>query len=69
MFLIFKLIIKQYQKLSKILFPNTCRFSPSCSQYTIDAVERHGFAKGCVMALKRIIKCTPFSVGGYDPIR
>lgn len=44
-----------------------CRFYPSCSQYTIDAVEKDGFLKGIFKGSKRILRCHPFSRGGYDP--
>jgi putative membrane protein insertion efficiency factor len=44
-----------------------CRFQPSCSQYAIDAVNKHGAIRGAWMAIKRIIRCHPFSSGGYDP--
>lgn len=46
----------------------TCRFQPSCSQYTYDAVEKYGTFQGLVKGLKRIFKCHPLSVGGFDPL-
>tara|TARA_Y100000590_G_scaffold456071_1_gene605868 strand:+ start:691 stop:963 length:273 start_codon:yes stop_codon:yes gene_type:complete len=45
-----------------------CRFSPSCSHYAIEAVETHGFIKGILFSLKRILRCHPGSKGGYDPV-
>ncbi|MDD5436188.1 MAG: membrane protein insertion efficiency factor YidD [Candidatus Omnitrophica bacterium] len=45
-----------------------CRFYPSCSQYTIEAVEKHGVLKGILKGTKRILRCHPFSKGGYDPV-
>lgn len=61
-------IIKLYRMtLSKVL-PPSCRFTPSCSEYAIIAVERFGAVKGGYLALKRIIRCNPFSEGGYDPV-
>jgi putative membrane protein insertion efficiency factor len=61
-------LIKLYQTvLSPILGP-TCRFHPSCSHYTIDAITQHGFIKGCWLSLKRILKCHPLNDGGYDPV-
>ena len=45
-----------------------CRFTPTCSQYTYQSVEKYGVIKGSWLGLKRIIRCTPKSAGGYDPI-
>jgi putative membrane protein insertion efficiency factor len=50
------------------LFGNACRFTPSCSTYTIRALEEHGFLKGFVLGIKRIGKCHPWGGGGYDPV-
>ncbi len=62
--------IKAYQHtLSKIL-PPTCRFSPSCSSYMIDAIKRYGFLKGIYLGIIRIMKCNPFSKSsGWDPVK
>ncbi|MBN1869825.1 MAG: membrane protein insertion efficiency factor YidD [Candidatus Omnitrophica bacterium] len=62
-------IIKAYQKLSHAFFPQTCRFHPSCSQYALEAIQMYGFIKGGIKAIIRIIKCSPLSQGGYDPVR
>lgn len=63
-------LIKFYQKyLSPVNFGiHTCKFKPSCSEYTYEAVERFGTLKGLGMGLKRIVKCSPLSKGGYDPV-
>jgi hypothetical protein len=62
------LFIRGYQLVvSPLLPPNTCRFTPTCSQYAIDAVEKYGFRKGVWCAVKRIGRCHPFHPGGYDP--
>ncbi len=61
-------IIKLYRlTLSKIL-PPCCRFSPSCSEYATIAIRRFGAVRGGYLALWRIIRCNPFSRGGYDPV-
>lgn len=63
------LLIRLYQRIiSPFLPPNTCRFSPSCSHYAIDAIERYGTAKGLYLFLRRILRCHPFHPGGYDPV-
>jgi len=46
-----------------------CRYQPNCSEYTYQAVEKYGVLKGGWMGLKRIIRCNPFSTGGYDPVK
>jgi putative membrane protein insertion efficiency factor len=61
--------IKAYQCLSRVLFFRNCRFYPSCSQYAIEAIERFGLAKGIIKAGCRILRCSPATDGGYDPVR
>ncbi len=63
-----RLLIKGYQYFVSPLFPRTCRFYPTCSQYTLEAVERYGVLKGLWMGFKRVLKCHPFHPGGYDPV-
>jgi uncharacterized protein len=61
-------LIRGYQVLvSPILPPNTCRFTPTCSQYAIDALKKYGAMKGSWRAVRRIGRCHPFHPGGYDP--
>ncbi|MGV8906802.1 MAG: membrane protein insertion efficiency factor YidD [Acetobacterium sp.] len=62
------IIIRGYQKFLSPLLGNNCRFSPTCSEYFILAVEKYGFFKGIYLGGKRIIKCHPFNPGGYDPL-
>ena len=62
------LIIKLYQLTISRLLPNSCRFSPTCSEYAIQALGKHGFFRGSALAGKRILRCNPFCKGGYDPV-
>jgi len=66
---VFKWIIKGYQNVSRLLLPGACRFHPSCSQYALDALDRHGLFVGIFKAFLRILRCNPFSSGGNDPVR
>lgn len=61
-------LIRVYRLLISPLFPPSCRFQPTCSQYALDAVERFGSIRGSWMAIKRILRCQPFHPGGYDPV-
>jgi hypothetical protein len=58
-----------YQRFVSPLKGGTCRFYPTCSHYSIQALERHGVAKGIVLTLVRLLKCHPFHPGGYDPVK
>ena len=62
-------LIKIYQKfISPLKGKRTCRFYPTCSTYSINALEKYGVLKGGYLALKRIMSCHPFNPGGYDPL-
>ena len=61
-------LIRGYRLLISPLFPPTCRFQPTCSNYAITAIERFGVIKGSIMAVKRILRCHPLHPGGYDPV-
>ena len=60
--------IKGYQIYISPRHPACCRFSPTCSQYAVEAIEKYGAIKGSLLAAWRIIRCNPFSSGGYDPV-
>jgi putative membrane protein insertion efficiency factor len=60
--------IRLYQQLLSPLLPASCRYYPTCSQYTLEAVRTHGVMRGTALGLRRILRCHPFHRGGYDPV-
>lgn len=69
---IFIYFIKLYKKNISPIFHNLgfdCKFYPTCSEYATQAIEKYGVLKGCFLSIKRILKCNPFSKGGYDPLK
>ncbi len=60
--------IRGYQRLISPLLPPRCRFLPSCSNYAIEAIQRHGALQGGWLATQRICRCHPLNPGGYDPV-
>ncbi|WBU88486.1 membrane protein insertion efficiency factor YidD [Cellulophaga omnivescoria] len=64
----FLLLVKIYQTAISPLTPASCRYSPTCSQYTVDALKKHGLFKGGLLATKRIFSCHPWGGSGYDPV-
>ena len=58
-------LIRFYQKFLSL---GTCMYFPSCSEYTLEAILKHGFFVGCFLGLKRILRCTPWCKGGFDPV-
>lgn len=62
------ILIKIYQVCISPLFPACCRYTPTCSQYALDAIKKYGPIKGSYLAVKRILRCNPFHEGGYDPV-
>lgn len=64
----FIMIIRFYQIVISPLTPATCRFAPTCSSYSKEALEKHGIIKGSWLAFKRITSCHPWGKSGYDPV-
>lgn len=64
----FIILIRGYQKFISPLTPSSCRYTPTCSSYTITALERHGLFKGGFIAIKRIASCNPWGGTGHDPV-
>jgi putative membrane protein insertion efficiency factor len=62
------LMIRFYQRAISPWFPPVCRYYPSCSAYAVEAIEKYGFFRGSVLAVKRVLRCHPFHAGGYDPV-
>ena len=61
-------LIRGYQRFVSPALPPSCRFHPSCSQYALEAVTRHGALKGGWLAARRLARCHPFNPGGFDPV-
>ena len=61
-------LIRVYQHSFGLVFPRACRFEPTCSHYAIDALKEHGACRGFLLSLWRIMRCNPFSGGGWDPV-
>ncbi len=66
--LVLMLPIRFYRRFISPSLPPACRFTPTCSQYALEAIERFGVLKGGFLAVRRILKCHPFHPGGYDPV-
>ena len=62
-------VIKLYKYLVSPLIGQSCRYLPTCSEYSIDALKTFGFFKGLLLSMKRILSCHPWSNGGFDPIK
>jgi putative membrane protein insertion efficiency factor len=63
------LLIKLYKYLISPLLPLSCRFTPTCSEYAIDAIGKYGFLKGFYLSFRRLLRCHPLHPGGYDPVK
>ncbi len=61
-------IVRGYKKYISPLVPPSCRFTPTCSEYAMEAIQKHGAWKGSLLAVWRVLRCNPFCKGGYDPV-
>jgi putative membrane protein insertion efficiency factor len=61
--------IRGYRLLISPLLPPSCRFTPTCSEYAIQAIEKYGALRGFYLATRRLLRCHPFHAGGYDPVK
>jgi putative membrane protein insertion efficiency factor len=62
-------ILRIYKRWVSPAIPSACRFYPTCSEYMMEAIERHGVLRGAGMGLRRLLRCHPFHQGGVDPVR
>ena len=66
---VLRLLLSAYHKVLSPLLPQSCRYYPTCSTYTAEAIEKHGILKGLYYGLRRIARCHPGYDGGYDPVK
>lgn len=62
-------ILKGYKRFISPLLPPSCRFTPTCSEYAMESVQKHGVIRGLMFAVLRLLRCHPFAKGGYDPVK
>jgi putative membrane protein insertion efficiency factor len=62
-------LVWDYRATFGALFPTTCKYHPSCSEYAVQALHRHGLVRGSLLAGWRLLRCNPWSRGGFDPVR
>jgi hypothetical protein len=62
-------LLRLYKRWISPLLPSACRYYPTCSEYMLAAVEKHGALKGVWLGLRRLFRCHPFHAGGFDPVR
>jgi putative membrane protein insertion efficiency factor len=62
-------LLRIYKRWISPLLPVACRFEPTCSEYMMQAIERHGVVRGASLGVLRLLKCNPFHTGGFDPVR
>ena len=65
---VFIFLIRIYQKILSPILPSSCRYTPTCSQYAVEALQKHGIFKGSWLAIKRIVSCNPWGGHGHDPV-
>ncbi|GAB4111530.1 MAG: membrane protein insertion efficiency factor YidD [Roseiflexaceae bacterium] len=61
-------VIRFYQRFLSPLIPPSCIYTPTCSQYTLEAIRKYGALKGSYLGIRRILRCHPFARGGHDPV-
>ena len=66
---VFIYLIEKYQKNISPILGKNCKYYPTCSEYTKQAIKKYGSLKGSYLGIKRIFRCNPFSKGGYDPVK
>lgn len=62
-------LIRAYRLFISPLLPPACRFTPTCSEYTMQAIEKYGAMRGAYLGARRLLRCHPFHSGGYDPVK
>jgi putative membrane protein insertion efficiency factor len=62
-------LIQTYRRYLSPMLPPICRYTPSCSLYTVQAIEKYGVFRGVLMGILRVLRCHPFARGGFDPVR
>lgn len=65
---VLKLLVRLYQLTLGTVLPSACRYQPTCSNYALEALRLHGAGRGSLLALRRLLRCNPFFVGGFDPV-
>ena len=61
-------LVRMYQRIFRPILPPACRFHPSCSDYSLEALRVHGAARGTVLTVRRVCRCHPWNPGGFDPV-
>jgi len=64
----FLLLLRFYKKWISPFLPKACRFYPTCSEYAMQSIEKYGILKGIFLSFRRVLRCHPFSPGGFDPV-